>query len=148
MKIHILFCVCVLLIGCGDNVKTTTEAIWIHNASQQVVQLKFTSGLPLALGLDTVISLNIDENKHIFSTGEITGGPIGVTIQNIIHADTCLIIFNDSVFLRYDLYEVNDERNILKIHTYNKDVNERKNLASYKYTYIITEQDFLNAEPL
>jgi hypothetical protein len=84
----------------------------------------------------------------LFSTGELTSGPILITFQNVIPADTCYMVFNDSLFLKFDLYSNSQERNILELGTYQIDKKESKRMKNFKYTYTITEQDFLNAEPL
>lgn len=149
MRILKILILCFLLNGCTDrNVITTSEEIRIANYSNQSVELHFYSGLPIFMGLDTTIYLSKAEDKLLFSTGEVTGGPILISFQNIIPADTCYMVFNDSLFLKFDLYSNTDERNILDLHTYQIDKKESKHMKNFKYTYTITEQDFLDAEPL
>jgi hypothetical protein len=91
-------------------------------------------------------------NEEVFIQTHIDMGPAVYyalqTTDAYLQYDTCFVIFNDTVALLYSAFE-DSEKNILFTHNYTRsDGSGSRKYKHFNYRYTITEQDFLNAEPL
>jgi hypothetical protein len=122
--------------------------MYLENKSNQSVHVKLTSSTD---SISKSIYLKPNEEVLINSGGamgrSLSPYPLEINVS-IFQYDSCFVIFNDTVALIYT-YTENFERNILLGNTYTRiDGSSSRKYTHNNYRYTITEQDFLDAEPL
>jgi hypothetical protein len=141
-KFFLLVFITIALVGCKES--NSSSKVYIENKSSATVELKFS----LARTNESK-TVRLYPNQEIL-TKTISGmGNSGIPYYPFdMQYDTCSVIFNDSLFIEYSLYQKN-ERNILFTDYYNvSDGTGSRKYDHFIFRYTITEQDFLNAEPL
>jgi hypothetical protein len=148
MKTIFYFIACAALLHSGCQEDNYSWNMFLENKSNQNVHIKLTSST------DSISkSIYMKPNEEVLVKADsdmgksLTPYPLEKSIGSFQY-DTCFVIFNDTVALIYT-YTENFERNILIGFTYTKSGgnSSRKDIHN-NYRYTITEQDFLDAEPL